>query len=159
VPCSTVAVAWKVSKLVWLLWNPVLIFSTVDIYDGDKEPVITHGGTLTSKIPLRVICEAIEKSAFVTSPYPVIISAEVHCGVVQQRLVAEIMKDVFREKLVDERIDGTKASEPLKQLPSPRMLMNRILLKVKHKVRINSVQTLNFCRRKIQAWLMTLLLS
>jgi phosphatidylinositol phospholipase C, delta len=69
----------------------------------------------------------------VTSPYPVIISAEVHCGLVQQRLVAEIMKDVFREKLVDDRIDGTKASEPLKQLPSPRMLMNRILLKVKHR--------------------------
>jgi phosphatidylinositol phospholipase C, delta len=133
VPCSIAAAAWKVSELVWILWNPVLISSIVDIYDGDREPVITHGGTLTSKIPLRVICEAIEKSAFVTSPYPVIISAEVHCGLVQQRLVAEIMKDVFKKKLVDERIDGTKAPEPLKELPSPRMLMNRILLKVKHR--------------------------
>jgi Phosphatidylinositol-specific phospholipase C, X domain len=157
VPCSTVAGVWKVSKHIRLSWNPVLISSIVDIYDGDKEPVITHGGTLTSKIPLRAICEAIEKSAFVTSPYPVIISAEVHCGVAQQRLVAEIMKDVFKEKLVDERIDGTKASEPLKQLPSPRMLMKRILLKVKHKAHINPVQTLTFCRQKIQPWLMKLL--
>jgi hypothetical protein len=156
VPYSTVAAPWKVSKWIWLSCNPVLISFIVDIYDGDKEPVITHGGTLTSKIPLRVICEAIEKSAFVTSPYPVIISAEVHCGVVQQHLIAEIMKDVFKEKLVVERIDGTKPSEPLKQLPSPRMLMNRILLKVKHKARINSVQILKFCRRKIQPWLMTM---
>lgn len=102
----------------------------VDIYDGEKEPVITHGGTLTSKISLRVICEAIEKSAFVTSPYPVIISAEVHCGVVQQELIAVIMKQCFGDKLVDRRLDGSDSSTPLKALPSPQMLMYRILLKV-----------------------------
>jgi phosphatidylinositol phospholipase C delta len=122
--------------------------SIVDIYDGDKEPVITHGGTLTSKIPLRVICEAIESSAFVTSPYPLIISAEVHCGVIQQHLIAEIMRDVFKEKLVVERIDGTKPSEPLKQLPSPEQLMNKILLKVKHQDHLNGVQILIFADEK-----------
>ena len=44
------------------------------------EPIVTHGGTLTSSLSVRRICEAIERYAFVTSPYPIIISAEVHCG-------------------------------------------------------------------------------
>ncbi|KAG9023978.1 Phospholipase C, partial [Serendipita sp. 407] len=43
------------------------------------EPIVTHGGTLTSSVSVRRICEAIERYAFVTSPYPVIISGEVHC--------------------------------------------------------------------------------
>lgn len=42
------------------------------------EPIVTHGGTLTSSLAVRHICEAIERYAFVTSPYPVIISGELH---------------------------------------------------------------------------------
>ena len=57
---------------------------TVDIYDGDIEPMIFHGKTLTSKVSLRDVCHAVAKYAFVASPYPVIISAEVHCGLAQQ---------------------------------------------------------------------------
>ena len=54
----------------------------LDIYDSSTpgEPVITHGKTLTSSVPLRATCQAIAKYAFVTSVYPVIISAEVHCA-------------------------------------------------------------------------------
>jgi phosphatidylinositol phospholipase C delta len=44
------------------------------------EPIVTHGGTLTSSLSARRICEAIERYAFVTSPYPVIISGELHCS-------------------------------------------------------------------------------
>ena len=44
------------------------------------EPIVTHGGTLTSSISVRRICEAIDRYAFVSSEYPVIISAEIHCG-------------------------------------------------------------------------------
>ena len=131
--CFIAVVAWRVSASSGTNRILSLISSAVDIHDGDREPVITHGGTLTSKIPLRVICEAIEKNAFVTSPYPVIISAEVHCGIIQQHAIAEILKEVFKDKLVTERIDD-EAPEPLKQLPSPRMLMNKILLKVNHTV-------------------------
>lgn len=89
--------------------------------------MITHGGTLTSKIALRTICEAISKYAFVTSPYPVIISAEVHCGLVQQDMIAEIMKACFGEMLVDAPISDGK---DIIQLPSPEQLQHRILLKV-----------------------------
>jgi phosphatidylinositol phospholipase C, delta len=44
------------------------------------EPIVTHGGTLTSSLSVRRICEAIDRYAFVTSPYPIIISGELHCG-------------------------------------------------------------------------------
>jgi phosphatidylinositol phospholipase C delta len=44
------------------------------------EPVVTHGGTLTSSLSVRRICEAIDRYAFVSSQYPVIISGEIHCG-------------------------------------------------------------------------------
>ncbi|KAG8866054.1 Phospholipase C [Serendipita sp. 405] len=111
----------------------------IDIWDGDKEPVITHGGTLTSKIALRTICEVIAKNAFTASPYPVIISAEVHCGVIQQDKIAEIVKECFGDMLVDRRLEpGEDINDPLKELPSPEMLKGKILLKTKKPVNLMS---------------------
>ena len=118
---------------------------TVDIYDGDKEPIITHGGTFTSKVPLRDICEAIAKHAFVKSPYPIIISAEIHCGLSQQDKVAEIMKQCFGDALVDRRLDSDLQ---LRQLPSPEMLKGRILLKVRNKYICNAVMHANLASRQ-----------
>jgi phosphatidylinositol phospholipase C delta len=116
--------------------EPDIYVLAVDIYDGDKEPIITHGGTLTSKVPLRDMCEAIAKHAFVKSPYPIIISAEIHCGLSQQDKVAEIMKQCFGDALVDKRLDGDLQGG---QLPSPEMLKRRILLKVRNKYIYNAV--------------------
>ena len=36
------------------------------------------------------VIEAVNKSAFVTSPYPVILSIENHCSIVQQQKMAKI---------------------------------------------------------------------
>ncbi|KAJ2917966.1 hypothetical protein MD484_g2466, partial [Candolleomyces efflorescens] len=101
----------------------------VDIYDGDTEPMITHGKTFTSKVSLREVCEAIKKYGFVASPYPIIISAEVHCSVPQQDMIAEIMVSVFGDSLVREPPEG-----PLKieALPSPEELKGKIMLKTKN---------------------------
>jgi len=85
---------------------------------------------LTSKVPLRDICEAIDKYAFVTSPYPIIISAEVHCGLEGQDMIAKIMKETFGKKLVDAPIEGHDHSGEDAVLPSPEQLKKRILLKV-----------------------------
>jgi phosphatidylinositol phospholipase C delta len=51
------------------------------------EPIVTHGGTLTTSLSARSICHAINRYAFVTSDYPVIISAEIHCSVRQQKIL------------------------------------------------------------------------
>ncbi len=104
-----------------------LIFTVVDIFDGDKEPVVYHGKTLTTKVPLRKACEAIAKYAFVVSPYPIIISAEVHCSIPQQDMIALIMREVFGESLVSAPVQDRPR---ITVLPSPEDLKGRILLKV-----------------------------
>ncbi|GIY36956.1 hypothetical protein CEXT_99782 [Caerostris extrusa] len=50
----------------------------VDCWDGIDGPVVYHGNTLTSKIPLEDVLETILEFAFVTSPYPLIIHLENH---------------------------------------------------------------------------------
>ena len=101
---------------------------SVDIFDGDKEPTIYHGRTFTSKVSLRDACKAIAKYAFVTSPFPIIISAEVHCGLVQQEMIATIMKEEFGDALVTAPVNGRPKIEAL---PSPEELKGRVLLKVR----------------------------
>ncbi|KAL5514659.1 hypothetical protein ACEPAG_1975 [Sanghuangporus baumii] len=101
----------------------------IDIYDGEYEPVIYHGKTFTSKVPLRDICQAIAKYAFVASPYPVIISAEVHCSLARQDLVASIMRSVFGDALVSAPPDNRPS---ITRLPSPEELRGRVLLKAKN---------------------------
>jgi phosphatidylinositol phospholipase C delta len=103
--------------------------STVDVYDGEDEPVIYHGKTWTSKVSLREVCMAIAKYAFVASPYPIIISAEVHCGLKQQDVLVNIMTEVFGDALIRSPIEGRPKIE---NLPSPEDLKGRFLLKVRH---------------------------
>ncbi|OAX39023.1 PLC-like phosphodiesterase [Rhizopogon vinicolor AM-OR11-026] len=101
----------------------------LDIYDGDTGPMVFHGKTFTSKVPVREVCEAIAKYAFITSPYPVIISAEIHCSVSQQEIMVTIMHDVFGDALVSAPVEGRPKFE---FLPSPEQLKRRVLLKAKN---------------------------
>ncbi|KAI5811367.1 PLC-like phosphodiesterase [Peziza echinospora] len=99
----------------------------VDCWDGDEgRPVVYHGRTFTTKVLFSDVIAAISKYAFLASPYPVIISLEVHCGLEQQTKMAEIIRSTFGEHLV---------SEPLLPnsliLPSPKDLKHKILIKVK----------------------------
>ncbi|KAI6098556.1 PLC-like phosphodiesterase [Pisolithus sp. B1] len=101
----------------------------LDIYDGDHEPMVFHGKTLTSKVRVREVCEAISKYAFVTSPYPIIISAEVHCSVAQQDMLVAIMHEVFGEALVSAPVGE---HPKIDKLPSPEELRGKVLLKAKN---------------------------
>ncbi|KAI6043696.1 PLC-like phosphodiesterase [Pisolithus marmoratus] len=100
---------------------------SVDIYDGDNEPMVFYGKTLASKVRVREVYEAISKYAFVTSPYPVIISAEVHCSVAQQDMLVAIMHEVFGEALVSA---ATGEHPKIDKLPSPEELKGKVFLKV-----------------------------
>ncbi|PPQ68017.1 hypothetical protein CVT24_002926 [Panaeolus cyanescens] len=118
----------------------------VDIYDGDNGPMVFHGKTLTSKVSLREVCHAIIKYGFVASPYPIIISAEVHCSVGQQDMIADIMVEVFGDALVRSISDGPAvgqavggsgaldgvSTKKLEGLPSPEELKGKILFKTKN---------------------------
>ncbi|WWC86214.1 uncharacterized protein L201_001087 [Kwoniella dendrophila CBS 6074] len=98
----------------------------MDIQTGDIEPVVYHRKTLTSSVSVRDICRAINQYAFVASPYPVIISAEIHCSFEQQNRVASILRDVFGDKLITAPLSGECFD-----LPSPEQLKGRILFKAK----------------------------
>jgi phosphatidylinositol phospholipase C, delta len=92
--------------------------------------MIFHGKTFTSKVSLREVCEAIKKYGFVASPYPIVISAEVHCGLAQQDMIAVIMLEVFGDALVRHPLDGGAKIEKIEALPSPEDLRGKIMLKV-----------------------------
>ncbi|KAJ8250478.1 hypothetical protein COCON_G00224000 [Conger conger] len=103
----------------------------LDSWDGDDGmPIIYHGHTLTTRIPFKDVVEAVNRSAFVTSQMPVIISIENHCSLPQQRKMAEIFKAVFGERLVTKFLfESDFSDEPL--LPSPLQLKGKFLLKNK----------------------------
>uniref|UniRef100_A0A8C5C4Q1 1-phosphatidylinositol 4,5-bisphosphate phosphodiesterase gamma n=1 Tax=Gadus morhua TaxID=8049 RepID=A0A8C5C4Q1_GADMO len=99
----------------------------LDCWDGpDDLPIIYHGHTLTSKIKFLDVLHTIKDHAFVTSEYPVILSIEDHCSVVQQRNMATHFKKVFGDLLLTKPVE-TGADE----LPSPYQLRRKILIKHK----------------------------
>jgi phosphatidylinositol phospholipase C delta len=99
----------------------------IDCWDGDDgRPMVTHGRTMTTKIPFADCVSVIAKYAFHSTPYPLIVSLEVHCTVDQQLAMVELMKKHW---------DGIMILEPLMNdsvtLPSPEELRNKIIIKVK----------------------------
>lgn len=103
----------------------------LDCWDGDDgQPMIYHGHTLTTKIPFRPVVEAIHRSAFVTSPYPVILSVENHCSVQQQAKMAQIFQQVFGDRLVTRFLFEWDFTDDAR-LPSPSQLRYRIIIKNK----------------------------
>uniref|UniRef100_UPI00398E44E4 1-phosphatidylinositol 4,5-bisphosphate phosphodiesterase gamma-1-like isoform X4 n=1 Tax=Pristiophorus japonicus TaxID=55135 RepID=UPI00398E44E4 len=105
----------------------------LDCWDGpDDLPIIYHGHTLTSKIKFLDVLYTIKEHAFITSEYPIILSIEDHCSVVQQRNMASHFKKVFGDMLLTKPVD-INADE----LPSPNQLKKKILIKHKKLVEGN----------------------
>uniref|UniRef100_A0A8C7THW4 1-phosphatidylinositol 4,5-bisphosphate phosphodiesterase gamma n=1 Tax=Oncorhynchus mykiss TaxID=8022 RepID=A0A8C7THW4_ONCMY len=99
----------------------------LDCWDGpDGMPVIYHGHTLTTKIKFCDVLATIKEHAFVTSDYPIILSIEDHCSIVQQRNMATYFKKVFGEMLLTKAVDISADG-----LPSPNQLKRKILIKHK----------------------------
>ncbi|KAK9958816.1 hypothetical protein ABG768_010916 [Culter alburnus] len=96
----------------------------LDCWDGPDEPVIFHGRTMTSKIKFKDVVKAINDHAFITSEYPVVLSIEEHCEPKQQKVMAQMLKDVFQDKLLTEPLDPEA-----EHLPSPNQLKGKIIIK------------------------------
>ncbi|XP_071243600.1 1-phosphatidylinositol 4,5-bisphosphate phosphodiesterase delta-4-like [Salvelinus alpinus] len=100
----------------------------VDCWDGPNgEPIVYHGHTFTSKILFKDVVNALGNYAFKVSEYPVILSTENHCGVEQQRVMAQHLNTILGDKLLKSTLDG---KIPV-SFPSPEELKGKILLKGK----------------------------
>ena len=100
----------------------------IDCWDGvDGEPDVKHGRTMTSAVKFKDVIESINKYAFVSSPYPVILSLEMHCSLPQQDKIAVYLRTILKDKLhiKPER----KSGAPTPCLPSPTDLKYKILIK------------------------------
>lgn len=100
----------------------------LDCWDGpDGEPIVYHGHTLTSKILFRDVIATLKEYAFKASEFPVILSLENHCGLEQQTVMAQHLRQILGGTLQTSLIHG----EVPEQLPSPQDLRGKILLKAK----------------------------
>ncbi|KNC78306.1 hypothetical protein SARC_09258, partial [Sphaeroforma arctica JP610] len=100
----------------------------LDVWDGaDGLPVIYHGHTLTSKMSFEEAVRVIRNYAFEASSYPLILSIENHCSVVQQGYMANHLKTHLGDMLCVPRMSDRHTDT----LPSPRELMHKILIKNK----------------------------
>ncbi|XP_066996227.2 1-phosphatidylinositol 4,5-bisphosphate phosphodiesterase gamma-1 [Anabrus simplex] len=99
----------------------------LDCWDGpDGMPFIFHGHTLTTKIKFLDVIKTIKEHAFVKSEYPVILSIEDNCTLLQQRKMAQSMQDIFGDMLLIYPLEKNET-----QLPSPNQLRRKIILKHK----------------------------
>uniref|UniRef100_A0A4W4FEC6 1-phosphatidylinositol 4,5-bisphosphate phosphodiesterase gamma n=1 Tax=Electrophorus electricus TaxID=8005 RepID=A0A4W4FEC6_ELEEL len=98
----------------------------LDCWNGPEEPIIYHGWTRTTKIKFRDVVKAINEHAFVASEYPLVLSIEEHCDLRLQKMMAQIFRDVFQDKLLTDPVE-LEAD----QLPSPNQLKGKIILKHK----------------------------
>ena len=112
----------------------------------EREPIIYHGFTLTTKIPFREVVHTIKVSlgrrereregknvfmflqdyGFINSDYPVIISIENHCSPDQQKKMAKIFKAIFGDMLPDKDL---VVERNMDRLPSPEELRGKVILK------------------------------
>lgn len=104
----------------------------MDIWTGDPDPIITHGRTLTTSISARAALVAIAQYAFLASPYPLILSLEIHCDQAQQDRLVGILEETLGERLLREPVGIAARGEGVEErLPSPCELRGRVLIKVR----------------------------
>ncbi|CAM45237.1 putative phosphoinositide-specific phospholipase C [Leishmania braziliensis MHOM/BR/75/M2904] len=101
----------------------------LDCWNGPHgEPIVHHGYTPTSRIAFRDCITVIRQHAFTASPYPVILSLEVHASVAQQDRMAEILEKELGSLLFQ---PSWGAGVRPTILFSPNNLKYKILIKTK----------------------------
>ncbi|XP_064326090.1 1-phosphatidylinositol 4,5-bisphosphate phosphodiesterase eta-2 isoform X2 [Phalacrocorax carbo] len=117
----------RVDMYAWVLQSGCRCVE-VDCWDGpDGEPIVHHGYTLTSKILFKDVVETINKYAFIKNEYPVILSIENHCSVIQQKKMAQYLTEILGDKLDLSSVHSDDSTK----LPSPASLKGKILVKGK----------------------------
>ena len=111
----------------------------LDCFDGqpdpdtgaEAEPQITHKHTWIAPISVRDVLKAIHTYGFRASPYPIILSLEMHCGLEQQSKIARNLVEIFGH---DNQIyvpPGDDNAAAMIQLKSPEELKYKVIIKGK----------------------------
>ncbi|KPP75010.1 inactive phospholipase C-like protein 1-like [Scleropages formosus] len=79
-------------------------------------------------ITIRSTLEVVNKYAFVTSPYPLLLYLCQHCSPSQQRVLAQQLCSIFGSRLYIPSIQNGTLSGRGSQLPSPEELKGRVLI-------------------------------
>jgi phosphatidylinositol phospholipase C delta len=95
----------------------------LDCWDGPKEPIITHGKTFTTKINFRDVLTNLRENSFKNSPFPVILSIEMHCSAKQQKIMADLFSEILKDIYI---IDENNLPECY---PSPNELKGKFIIK------------------------------
>jgi phosphatidylinositol phospholipase C delta len=111
----------------------------LDCWDGpDGNPIIYHGHTLTSKILFKDVIECVRDVGFTVSPFPVVLSIEMHCSVPQQKRMADICKDILGSR--DMLFTAVLPLDMSAELPSPRSLSHKVIIKGKRAKDVSSAE-------------------
>ena len=95
--------------------------------DGDKEPIIYHGHTLTSKLLFSDVLKAIKSYGFAYSTYPLILSIENHCSSKYKDIIASLLEEHLGNLIYKLPVDFTSTME----FPTLKQLERKILIKDK----------------------------
>lgn len=102
----------------------------IDIWsNSDGIPEVRHGHAFTSAVPLSAVLKVIEKHAFLTTPWPLIISLEIRCNAKVQQVVLDMLLSIFGDSLMRECGNC---------MPTLTELRHKILLKIKSAVSVPS---------------------
>ena len=114
----------------------------IDAWDDDdnpQEPKVTHGYTLVSNIPFRKVCETIrdvvdKESREGGNAAPIMLSLENHCGAPGQRRLAEIMREVWGDRLLSKAVreKGSREEEGGDEHVTLAELGNKIVVIVEY---------------------------
>ncbi|KAG5746459.1 hypothetical protein H9Q72_011348 [Fusarium xylarioides] len=107
--------------------EPKTTVSQSNPLSSQPEPIVSDGVSLIRPCGFREACQVIRKAAFVTTDLPVIINIMVYANPDQQHMMVKIMKEEWRDILVDKPLEGC---DPRFRLPALEDLRGRILIRL-----------------------------
>ncbi|KAK0417312.1 hypothetical protein QR680_012940 [Steinernema hermaphroditum] len=94
--------------------------------DAEAEPVVFHGGTLTSKMSVSAALDVIAELAFERTRYPLFVRLEVHLSEEYQKKLVELIYSKLGPRVYRPSEDPVDWTDP-QNMPTPRKFQMKII--------------------------------